>query len=55
MNLIDRIKMKSLISFIISVIDRLITLYHKAVLKDKESPTPDKKPWNPLRRRRRND
>lgn len=55
MNIIDRIKLKSLISFIISVLDKLITLYHKAVLKDKVTPTPDKKPWRLLKRRKHND
>jgi hypothetical protein len=58
MNLIDRIKLKSLISFIISVIDRLIDLYHKAASKDKkipETPETPKKPWRPFKRRKHNE
>jgi hypothetical protein len=55
MNLIDRIKLKALISFIISVLDRLIDLYHKAASKDKKTPETPKKPWRPFRRRKHNE
>jgi hypothetical protein len=55
MNIIDRIKLKSLISFIISVLDRLIDLYHKATLKDEDTPDTPRKPWRPFRRRKKNE
>lgn len=57
MNLIDRIKLKSLISFILSVLEKLIDLYHKATLKDEDTPVPEtpRKPWRPFRRRKNNE
>lgn len=53
MNLFDRLKLKSLVSFIIYVIDKLITLYNKVATGDQKPSS--KKTSRLFKRRKKNE